>query len=307
MNNSSENAQKIEHLASGKVREIHGLGSDRLAIVTTDRLSAYDVILDDPIPDRGRVLNLMSVFWMQRFADKVSNHLLSVADDAVAELASAAPEIGTKEELIGRTAIVRRAEMLPIECIVRGYLYGSAWREYKATGTATGLDLPAGMQIAEQLPEPTFTPSTKATDGHDENIDMTAARGLVGDMADELAQLSVDLYVQASEYARERGVIIADTKFEFGLIDGELVWCDEAFTPDSSRFWYVHEWQPGQDPPALDKQFVRSYLDTTDWDKTAPAPRLPSEVIAQTRARYVEAYEVLTDDSFPWAAPEATS
>lgn len=289
-----------EHIASGKVREIYALAEDRLAIVTTDRLSAYDVVLDDPIPDRGRVLNLMSEFWMRRFSDVVDNHLITTADADIADIASSAPEIGDKEDLIGRTAIVRRAEMLPLECIVRGYLYGSAWREYEKTGSATGLDLPAGMQIAEKLPEPTFTPSTKALEGHDENIDVDTARRLVGEWTDELARISLELYEAAAAYAEARGVIIADTKFEFGLVDGGLVLCDEAFTPDSSRFWYTHEWEPGSDPPALDKQFVRGFLDGTDWDRTPPAPRLPQDVVDATRRRYVEAYEVLTDTSFPW-------
>ncbi len=287
----------INHIASGKVREIYSLDEDRLAIVTTDRLSAYDVILDDPIPDRGRVLNLMSAFWMDRFSDAVANHIISVGDDAAGELDGIA---GDARSLAGRTVICRRAEMLPIECIVRGYLYGSAWREYQRTGSATGLDLPDNMVIAEQLPEPTFTPSTKTESGHDENIDMDRARELVGDRADQLRELSLGLYRRACEHALDRGVIIADTKFEFGVIDGEIVWCDEAFTPDSSRFWYRSDWAPGVDPPALDKQFVRKYLDSTDWDKTAPAPRLPAIVIEATRSRYVEAYEVLADAEFPW-------
>lgn len=282
------------HVASGKVREIWALDDDRLAIVSTDRLSAFDVVLPDPIPDRGRVLTQMSAFWMERFADLVPHHLLSIADVDVEALPD---EIGHPDDLRGRTMIVRRADMLPLECIVRGHLYGSAWREYERTGRATGMDLPAGMVVAQKLPEPVFTPSTKAESGHDENIDMDAARRLVGDMADRLAEVSLRLFDEASAFAAEHGVIICDTKFEFGLVDGELTLCDEAFTPDSSRFWYTDEWTPGQDPPALDKQFVRKYLETLDWDKTPPGPELPPEVVEQTRARYIEVFERLTGRS----------
>lgn len=296
----------VSHIASGKVREIFALDDDKLVLVTTDRLSAYDVVLDDPIPDRGRVLTQMTAFWLDRFDGVVAHHLLSVDDADVKALPrdileGCADADGDPEYLFGRTMICRRAQMLPIEAIVRGYLYGSAWREYRDTGKAVGLDLPAGMKLAEALPRPAFTPSTKAAVGlHDENIDMDRARELAGPVADEVAALSLDLYARASAYAAERGVIIADTKFEFGTVAGTLTLCDEVLTPDSSRFWYAKEWTPGEDPPALDKQFVRTYLDGTDWAKTPPPPSLPADVVAATRGRYVEVYEALTGSQFPY-------
>jgi len=297
---------QISHIASGKVREIFSLDEDRLVLVTTDRLSAYDVVLDDPIPDRGRILTLMTAFWLDRFDGVVAHHLLSVDDDDVAGLPRAIVEAipdarGDGDWLLGRTMICKRAQMLPIEAIVRGYLYGSAWREYRDTGKAVGLDLPAGMSLAAKLPEAVFTPSTKAEVGlHDKNIDMDAARNIAGKVADDVAAVSLDLYRRAADYAADRGIIIADTKFEFGLVGDELTLCDEVLTPDSSRFWYTAEWTPGEDPPALDKQFVRRHLDSTDWDKTPPPPRLPTEVVVATRARYVEAYEGLTGSKFPY-------
>lgn len=296
----------VSHVASGKVREIFSLDDDKLVLVTTDRLSAYDVVLADPIPDRGRVLTQMTAFWLDRFDGVVAHHLLSIDDADVKALPrdileGVADADGDPEYLLGRTMICRRADMLPIEAIVRGYLYGSAWREYRDTGKAVGLELPAGMKLAEKLPQPAFTPSTKADVGlHDENIDMARARELAGATADEVAALSLDLYGRAAEYAAERGIIIADTKFEFGIAGGLLTLCDEVLTPDSSRFWYTHEWSPGEDPPALDKQFVRTYLDGTDWPKTPPPPPLPADVVAATRARYVEAYEALTGAKFPY-------
>jgi len=291
---------KVAHLVSGKVRELWELDEKRLLLVTTDRISAYDAVLPDPVPDRGRILTQMSAFWMEKFADLVPHHLLSVPmkpDDP--ELCALPPDVGDPEELAGRTAIVRRAEMLPVECIVRGYLYGSAWREYRDTGQATGMDLAPGMRIAEKLPAPVFAPSTKAVSGHDENIDMATAGQRIGkEQAEKVAALSLLLYKEASAYAAARGVIIADTKFEFGIADGELLLCDEVLTPDSSRFWYEKEWTAGEDPPALDKQFVRSWLDSSGWDRTPPLPRLPAEVIERTQARYIEVFEVLTGRSF---------
>ncbi len=285
------------HLASGKVREIWQYG-DSLVLVATDRLSAYDVVFGEEIPDRGRVLTLMSQFWMSKLANVVPNHLIEViADKAAADRLPSA--LGAPDYLVGRTTVCRKAQMLPIECIVRGYLYGSAWKEYQSKRKVSGVPFPDNMQLAEKLPSPIFTPSTKATEGHDVNIDMDAAYGLVGrERAEEVAGISIDLYEQASSFALERGVIIADTKFEFGLIDGKIVLCDEVFTPDSSRFWYTKDWQPGIDPPSLDKQFVRNYLDETDWDKTPPAPHLPPDVVEATRDRYIEAYEVLTGSVF---------
>ncbi|MCC7078197.1 MAG: phosphoribosylaminoimidazolesuccinocarboxamide synthase [Acidimicrobiia bacterium] len=285
-----------KHVLTGKVREIYE-ADDTLYVVATDRISAFDVVFAEPIPDRGRVLTLMSAFWMEMLADIVPNHLVEVGLEPIHSLPA---EAGDPDWLAGRTTRVRKATMYPIECIVRGYLYGSAWREYQTTGRATGLELPAGMRLAERLPEPTFTPSTKALRGHDENIDLATARGLVGDVVDEIAAISIRLYETAAAYAVERGVIIADTKFEFGAVDGRLTLCDEAFTPDSSRFWYTSDWEPGTDPPALDKQFLRRFLDTLDWDKTPPPPALPAEVVTATRARYIEAYEELTAHRFPW-------
>lgn len=287
---------QTRHTLTGKVREVYESG-DELYIVATDRISAYDVVFDEPIPDRGRILTLMSAFWMEMLSDIVPTHMIRVELEPIDYLPE---EAGDPAWLAGRTTVVRRAEMLPIECIVRGFLYGSAWREYQATGTVTGLDLPAGMKLADRLPTAMFTPSTKAIEGHDQNIDVEAARTLVGGIVDEVADVSVRLYEAASAHAREKGILIADTKFEFGIVDGRLTLCDEAFTPDSSRFWYTADWEPGSDPPALDKQFLRRYLDTLDWDKTPPAPTLPDEVVQATRARYVEAYEELTGKSFPW-------
>lgn len=293
--------RQITHVASGKVREIYAHGDDELIIVTTDRVSAYDVVFDQPVPDRGRVLTLITAFWMERLADLVPNHVVSVIRTSRDAHDAGLPEsIGTHEELAGRTMIVRRGAMYPLECIVRGYLYGSAWRQYQATGSVPGLDLPAGMQIAEKLPQPMFSPSTKAETGHDELIDMEAARALCGDAADVMARTSVAIYERAAAHAAECGIVIADTKFEFGAVDGMLTLCDEALTPDSSRFWFADDVRPGVDPPAHDKQFLRKYLDSLDWDKTPPPPQLPAEVIDATRVRYIDVYERLTGSVFPW-------
>lgn len=293
--------RQVTHLASGKVREIYAAGDDELVIVTTDRISAYDVVFDQPVPDRGRVLTLITAFWMEMLADIVPNHVVKVIRSAHDARDARLPEaIGTHEDLAGRTMIVRRADMYPLECIVRGHLYGSAWRAYDTTGAVPGLDLPAGMQIAEKLPAPMFSPSTKAEAGHDELIDMDAARRLCGDAADAMARVSVAVYERAAAYAAERGIVIADTKFEFGLVDGVLTLCDEALTPDSSRFWFADDVRPGVDPPAHDKQFLRKYLDTLDWDRTPPPPELPAEVIDATRVRYIDVYERLTGAVFPW-------
>lgn len=286
--------KSVRHVASGKVREIYALNDERLAIITTDRISAYDVILNDPIPDKGRVLTQLSTFWMDKLAGIVPNHLITAADEDVAELPS---EVGAPNWLQGRTMIVRRAEMFPLECIVRGYLAGSAWREYSRSGKAVGLDLPTGLQQAERLPQPVFTPSTKTKEGHDENLSLEEARSLVGNVIDELARISLALYRRAAAYAEQRGIIIADTKFEFGLVNGQITLADEVLTPDSSRFWYVRDWVPGTNPPSLDKQIVRDWLDSTGWDHTPPPPRLTDEVIRATHARYVEAYEALTGKS----------
>ena len=290
------NATRAHHVASGKVREIYDLGDGRLAIVATDRVSAYHLIHDAPVPDKGRVLTQMTLFWLDLLAGVVPNHLVSAADADVAELP---PEVGDPDWLSGRTMIVHKAEMFPVECIVRGYLAGSAWREYAETGHIVAAPLPTGLRRADRLPATLFTPSTKAETGHDENIDVAAAGRLVGDdVAAELARLSVAVYDRAAAHAATRGVLVADTKFEFGLVGGRVTLCDEVLTPDSSRFWYARDWEPGTEPPALDKQLVRDWLDSTGWDHTPPAPRLPADVVARARDRYVEVYEVLSGRSF---------
>ena len=284
------------HLYSGKVRDIYTLGDDFLLMVTSDRLSAFDVVMAEPIPHKGRVLTAMSAFWFEHMADVVQGHLISTD---VADLPSDVQAVAEEHDLAGRVMLTRRAEMLPIECIVRGYLSGSAWKEYRAYGTMHGTPLPEGLQESDQLPEPVFTPSTKADEGHDENISFEEAERIVGpELAARLRDVSLEVYRRGAAWARERGIIIADTKFELGLIDGELVLCDEVLTPDSSRFWPVDAWRPGGTPPSFDKQPVRDYLDGLDWDKKPPPPPLPDEVVAATSRRYVEAYERITGRSF---------
>jgi phosphoribosylaminoimidazole-succinocarboxamide synthase len=269
------------HVGSGKVRELYALDDERLLLVASDRISTFDVVLPTEIPDKGRVLTGLSAFWFARTREICANHLLAVRED-------------------GRSMECRRLEMLPIECVVRGYLAGSGWKDYTQTGAVCGHLLPAGLAMSAELPEPIFTPATKAATGHDENIDREQAGELVG--ADRLAkveQASIALYRFASEHARSRGILIADTKFEFGLDqDGTLVLGDEALTPDSSRFWPADDYQPGSSPPSFDKQFVRDYCESLGWDKTAPGPEVPEDVAAGTRARYVEAFERLTDIPF---------
>jgi phosphoribosylaminoimidazole-succinocarboxamide synthase len=279
----------IKRVAQGKVRDIFEVG-EHLLIVATDRLSAFDVVLPDPIPDKGRVLTQLSKFWFERFQGLVPSHV--VETDAARFPAGLVPY---REQLEGRAMLVRRAKPLPVECVVRGYLAGSGWNDYQKTGAVCGIKLPAGMKQAEKLPEPIFTPSTKATAGHDENITQEQAAALVGaDVAREIREVSLNIYRSAAEYALERGIIIADTKFEFGLYQGKLMWIDEALTPDSSRFWSVAEYKVGMSPPSFDKQFVRDYLLSIKWDKTPPAPRLPAEVINGTADRYREAYRLIT-------------
>jgi phosphoribosylaminoimidazole-succinocarboxamide synthase len=285
----------LPHLSSGKVREIYELDAQRLLLVATDRISAFDVIMEEPIPDKGRVLTAMSAFWFEQLADVVPGHLVSTdIADLPDEVQAADPD------LAGRAMVCRRAEMLPIECIVRGYLTGSAWKEYKASGTMHGTPLPEGLLESSQLPEPVFTPSTKGELGeHDVNLSFDEAVELIGpELAAQARDVSVELYRRGAEWAAERGIIIADTKFELGLVDGELIVADEVLTPDSSRFWPAAEWEPGQTPPSFDKQPVRDFLDGLDWDKAPPPPPLGDEVVAATRARYVEAYERITGRSF---------
>ena len=269
------------HVGSGKVRELYELDDDRLLLVASDRISTFDVVLTTEIPDKGRVLTGLSAYWFTRTRDLVPNHLLALRPD-------------------GRSTECRKLEMLPLECVVRGYLTGSGWKDYQATGSVCGHVLEEGLRDSDKLPEPIFTPSTKAQEGHDENIDRERAAELVGqERFDEVERVSTDLYRFAAEYAAERGILIADTKFEFGLDpEGRLVLGDEAFTPDSSRFWPADEYEPGRAQPSFDKQFVRDYCETLGWDKTAPGPELPDEVVAGTRARYVEAFERLTGISF---------
>ena len=281
------------HEASGKVREMYGFG-DRLLMVASDRMSAFDVVLPTPVPDKGRVLTGLSHFWFGRTEGIIPNHLITT------DLSAYPPEAQGAPDLAGRSMLVKRLTMMPIECVVRGYLVGSGWKDYRATGTVCGHSLPPGMVEAQKLPKPLFTPSTKATDGHDQNIDRAAGVLLVGEERfDRLAEASIQLYETAAEYALERGIIIADTKFEFGADEaGRLVLGDEALTPDSSRFWPADEYATGGSPPSYDKQYVRDWLETLAWDKAPPGPEIPEDVVAGTRARYVEAYERLTGGSF---------
>jgi len=285
----------LPHLHSGKVRDIYDLGGDRLLMVTSDRISAFDVVMDEPIPDKGRVLTAMTAFWFERFTDVVAGHLLTTEPLGLTE-AFGGP---LPAEMVGRTVVCRRAEMLPVECIVRGYITGSAWKEYQDSGTIHGELAPSGLQEADQLHRPLFTPSTKAESGHDVNISFGAAVDLIGvDLAGRVRDASLDCYRRGAEWALERGIIIADTKFEFGLVGGELVLADEVLTPDSSRFWSADRWAPGSTPPSFDKQPVRDFLDGLDWNKQPPPPQLSAEVVAATSRRYVEAYERITGRSF---------
>jgi phosphoribosylaminoimidazole-succinocarboxamide synthase len=282
----------LTHIASGKVREIYEIDEQHLLFVATDRISAYDVILNQPIPDKGRVLTGLSLHFFDLLG--VPNHLVTTELSGIPGLT--AEELG---DLTGRAMVVRRAEVVPVECVVRGYLYGSSWREYRDGGGPTTEHLPAGLRLADKLEEPIFTPATKAATGHDENITEATTRALLGDeLYEELRKRSLDIYNRAADYAAERGVILADTKFEFGFADGELLLIDEVLTPDSSRYWPVDEWAPGHDVPSYDKQYVREWLETQPWDKTAPAPDLPDEIVTGTRSRYIEAYERVTGRSF---------
>ena len=284
----------LELLHQGKVRDIYAVDDERLLIVASDRLSAFDVILPDPIPGKGEILTGISNFWFRQFDDLVRNHLL---EGDLAEILDSTELAG---QLAPRSMLVRRLQPLPVEAIVRGYLAGSGWKDYLANGAISGVALPEGLQQADSLPEPIFTPSTKAASGqHDENIDFAAMQRLVGpEVALRVRDIALAVYRRAAAYARNRGIIIADTKFEFGLdTDGHLFLIDEVLTPDSSRFWPVDQWRIGASPPSFDKQFMRDYLETLDWDKTAPGPALPAEIINQTRSRYEEAVRRLTASS----------
>jgi phosphoribosylaminoimidazole-succinocarboxamide synthase len=279
----------MRRLYSGKVRDIYELDEDRLLFVASDRMSAFDVIMAESIPDKGRVLTAITAFWIEQLAEVAPFHLLSL---------DVPPDVDLPD-IQGRVMVVRRADMLPTECIVRGYLSGSAWAEYKRSGTMHGQPLPEGMQQSDQLPEPVFTPSTKASDGHDINLSWGEAVEMLGlDLAMKARDLSLEAYKRGAEYAAKRGIIIADTKFELGFIDGELSICDEVLTPDSSRFWPEDLYRPGTTPPSFDKQPLRDWLEASGWDKVPPPPALPDDVVTSTRSRYIEAYERLTDRSF---------
>ena len=279
---------------SGKVRDIYEL-PEGLLLVATDRISAYDVVMPNGIPDKGRVLTQISVFWFELLSEVTPNHVISTSiKDLPKGLAS--------DELDGRFMLCEKAEVVPIECVVRGYLAGSGWREYKASGTVCGIQLPPKLKQCSQLPAPIFTPATKADEGHDENISFKRACELVGqDVITELRSRSVALYTKARDYAAEHGIIVADTKFEWGRKpDGQLILIDEVLTPDSSRFWPADSYKPGKDQPSFDKQFVRNYLDSIKFDRTPPAPPLPADIVRKTRAKYIEAYTRLTGQQFPW-------
>jgi phosphoribosylaminoimidazole-succinocarboxamide synthase len=276
----------ITPVARGKVRDIYDLG-ERLLIVATDRLSAFDVVMPTPIPDKGRVLTQLSLFWFDLLRDVIPNHVLSATEFP-------APFDRYVDDLAGRSMVVRKTQPLPIECVARGYLSGSGWKEYQTTGKVCGISLPAGLKDSSKLPEPIFTPATKATTGHDENISFERASEILGKpLAEKARSVTLELYRRAAAYAEPRGIILADTKFEFGMLNNEMIWIDEALTPDSSRFWPAAQYAPGGPQPSFDKQFVRDYLERIRWPKTPPGPDLPADVVEGTRAKYREAYRIL--------------
>jgi phosphoribosylaminoimidazole-succinocarboxamide synthase len=278
----------------GKVRDIYDFG-DKLLFVATDRISAFDWVLPDGIPDKGRVLTLISEMWFETLG--VTHHLLSMDINQVP-----IPAGVDKESLVGRSMVVKKTQVVPIECVVRGYLSGSGWKEYKQSQSVCGIKLPAGLKESDKLPEPIFTPATKAEEGHDMNITFEQMCEIVGkDLSEKLRKLSLDIYQRGADRARERGIIIADTKFEFGQLNGELILIDEVLTPDSSRFWPADLYQPGKGQPSYDKQFVRDWLETTGWDKDSQPPSLPADIIAKTREKYVEAFEQISGKKFPWS------
>jgi phosphoribosylaminoimidazole-succinocarboxamide synthase len=271
----------------GKVRDVYDL-EDRLLLVATDRISAFDCVLSPGIPGKGEVLTQLSNFWFRRFPS-IENHLIETEFDSFPD------EVRKFEPLRGRSIIVKKCEVIPIECVARGYLVGSGLKDYQSSGAVCGVALPKGLVAGSKLPEAIFTPATKAEQGHDENISISMVEDLIGaQLTAKLRDLTLGIYATAAEYARERGIIIADTKFEFGLLDGEVIWIDEALTPDSSRFWPADQYKPGANPPSYDKQFVRDWLEASGWDKTPPAPTLPDEIVMKTLEKYVSAYEKLT-------------
>lgn len=273
----------------GKVRDVYDLG-DKLLLVATDRISAFDSVFPTPIPDKGKILNSLTLFWLNLLSDVLPNHLLT---DDLSSLQLSPEE---KAQLTGRSILAKKAKVVPFECIVRGYIIGSGWKEYQSSGKVCGIELPAGLKMADKLPKAIFTPSTKADVGHDENVPFSRVVDDLGqETADKLRNASLALYTKAAEHARKRGIIIADTKFEFGFLDGELILIDEVLTPDSSRFWPLDKWTPGVNPPSFDKQYLRDWLEReSDWNKEPPAPSLPEKVVQETRAKYLEAYEILT-------------
>jgi phosphoribosylaminoimidazole-succinocarboxamide synthase len=283
------NIRSLPRIGRGKVRDIYAVGADKMLIVTSDRLSAFDVVLPDPIPDKGRVLNEMANFWFARLGHVVPNQLTGIDPESVVSNSE-------KDQVRGRSVVVKKLQPLPIEAVVRGYIIGSGWKDYQKTGTVCGIELPKGLRQAQKLPAPIFTPATKAAQGHDENISFTEVEKLIGaELAAKVRDVSIHLYREAADYAATKGIIIADTKFEFGLDEkNRLVLIDEVLTADSSRFWPADSYRIGASPPSFDKQYVRDYLETLDWNKTPPAPRLPAEVIRKTSEKYREALERLT-------------
>ncbi|TAK41056.1 MAG: phosphoribosylaminoimidazolesuccinocarboxamide synthase [Betaproteobacteria bacterium] len=284
------NLTSLPRIGRGKVRDIYAVGADKMLILVSDRLSAFDVVLSDPIPDKGRVLTAMANFWFAKLAHVVPNHLTGIDPESVVQAEA------EKQQVRGRAVVVKKLKPLPVEAVVRGYLIGSGWKDYQTSGAVCGITLPKGLQQAQKLPEPIFTPATKAAEGHDENISFERMCQIVGqDIAQKVRDISIRLYREAADYAAGRGIIIADTKFEFGTDPGGgLVLIDEILTADSSRFWPADQYRVGASPPSFDKQYVRDYLETLDWNKTPPAPTLPAEVIARTSAKYREALERLT-------------
>lgn len=286
--------QGLTHVRSGKVRDLYRADDDHLLLVASDRVSTFDCVHPTPIPDKGKVLTAISTFWFGHLDEVVPNHL--VATDVAAFPDAARQHAG---ELAGRTMLVSRVDIVPFECVVRGYLVGSGWKEYQQDGSVCGIPLPQGLEEASELDEPIFTPATKAEEGHDVNVSFDTMAAAVGrELAERLRSLSLDLYRRGRAHARERGIILADTKFEFGLRHGEVVLADEVLTPDSSRYWPADQWRPGASPPSFDKQFVRDYATSTGWDRTPPAPPLPANIVDATRAKYVEAYERITGRAF---------
>jgi phosphoribosylaminoimidazole-succinocarboxamide synthase len=284
----------LKHLSSGKVREMYDLGNE-LLIVTTDRISAFDVVLPNGIPQKGRVLNCISDFWFDLLKDVTPNHRITIDINEMPE------EVRKHADILeGRTTLARKAKPFPVECVVRGYIVGSGWKDYQKTGSVCGIKLPEGLEQAQKLSEPIFTPATKATTGHDENISLEKMKDIIGtEAADTLVKRSLEVYSRGRDHAEEKGIILADTKFEFGEVDGEITLIDEVLTPDSSRYWPKSEYRTGISPPSFDKQFVRDYLETLDWDKTAPGPELPEEVTRKTGEKYVEAYRLITGRDLP--------